>query len=132
MLVPLGHVLPHTPSHQPLKLMRLPVPPRPRRLFSTTSEACEVPDGDLVPVRFSQHRSFRAFTSTLSPDFAIFRACRLLYAFGWRANCILPRMVIHTSASAITVDMTGVMPSRFHVDTPVKQAHTFAHRKVPC
>lgn len=62
-------------------------------------------------------------SSTLPPS--------LLYAFGWRANCILPRTVIHTNASAITVDMTGVMPSRIHVDTPVKQAHNFAH-KLPC
>ena len=90
-------------------------------------------------VRFPENRPFRParllprYPRTLS-HFArvVYPAASLLYAFGWRANCILPRTVIHTNASAITVDMTGVMPSRFHVDTPVKQAHTFAHHKVPC
>jgi hypothetical protein len=66
MLVPLDHVLPHTPSHQPLKLVRLPVPPRPRRLFSTSWKLFWGARCLLVPfwcpsgaVSFRENRPFR-------------------------------------------------------------------------
>jgi hypothetical protein len=66
MLVPLGHVLPHTQSHHSLKLVRLPVPPRPRRLFSTSWEPFGCPFPPPVPVWcpsgarcFEENRRFR-------------------------------------------------------------------------